>query len=308
MIINAFLEVLLPIIVVVSCGYALRRRLPIEVRSLNRVSMYVLSPALIFTTLIRMEVSGGQALRISAVSILIIVIMGTLTLALGRVLGMERQALASLLLCTMFMNAGNYGLPTVRFAFGEDGLQRGLLFFIPQTILSQILATAIASAGNGANLRAVLRQILRMPQVYAAFAGLLARMLGVTLTGGPAALDGLLRGVALIADATLPLLLLVLGMQLAQGIELEDTRMTALASGLRLVVSPLVAYGLAVAFALDDPAWRVVMLQAAMPAAVNMSLYALEFDLRPRFVAGVVAITTLISPFSLAVWLSILRV
>jgi malate permease and related proteins len=108
--------------------------------------------------------------------------------------------------------------------------------------------------------------------------------------------------------ATLPLLLLVLGMQLAQGVALEDMRTTALASGLRLLVSPLVAYGLALAFGLDDPAWWVVILQAAMPAAVNMSLYALEFDLRPKFVAGVVALTTLISPFSLAVWLSILRV
>jgi hypothetical protein len=39
-IINAFLEVLLPIIAVVGCGYALRWQLPIEVRSLNRVSMY----------------------------------------------------------------------------------------------------------------------------------------------------------------------------------------------------------------------------------------------------------------------------
>jgi hypothetical protein len=42
MIISAFVEVLLPVLVVVVCGYALRRVFPIDLRSLNRVSMYVL--------------------------------------------------------------------------------------------------------------------------------------------------------------------------------------------------------------------------------------------------------------------------
>jgi malate permease and related proteins len=45
MIVSAFVEVLLPVLVVVACGCALRRVFPIDLRSLNRISMYVLSPA-----------------------------------------------------------------------------------------------------------------------------------------------------------------------------------------------------------------------------------------------------------------------
>jgi predicted permease len=307
MIIEAFLQVLLPIIVAVGCGYALRRAMPIELQPLNRLSMYVLSPALIFTTLVGLEVSGGQALRIAAVSILVITIMGVITYMAGGAARLGRAEMSGLLLCTMFMNAGNYGLSAANFAFGEAGLERALLFFIPQTLLSQVLAIAIASSGNGATWRASLRQVLRMPQIYAALAGLAAHMLGVRPSGGPPALDALLRGVALIANATLPLLLLLLGMQLAQGVALEDQRLTGLAVTLRLLVSPLVGFGLAMLLGLDDPAWRVVTLQAAMPAAVNMSLYAFEFNARPRFVAGVVALTTLLSPLSLALLLGVLR-
>jgi len=38
MIISAFVEVLLPVLVVVACGYVLRRAFPIDLRSLNRVA------------------------------------------------------------------------------------------------------------------------------------------------------------------------------------------------------------------------------------------------------------------------------
>src|SRR2546426_193075 len=138
MIISAFVEVLLPVLVVVACGYALRRVFPIDLRSLNRVSMYVLSPALIFTTLARIEVAGGER-----------------------------------------------GTP--------------------------------------------LLQVLRMPQIYAALAGLLARAAGINLDGqGHDVITALFRGVALMSDAALPLLLLVLGMQLAQGVAVEQRGLTTL--------------------------------------------------------------------------------
>jgi predicted permease len=303
----AFLDVLLPIIVVVGSGYAVRRAMPLDLRSLNRLSMYVLSPALILTTLVRLSVAGDQAVRIAVTSIAVIAAMGVITLLLGRLLRIERAGLAALLLCTMFMNAGNYGLPTARFAFGDAGLERALLFFLPQTLLSQVLAIAIATSGHGATWRASIRQVLRMPQIYAAMAGLVALFLGVRIDTSPPALAGVLRGIALISDATLPLLLLLLGMQLAQGIDLVDPRMTGLAAILRLVVSPLVALGIARGLGLDDVAWRVVVLQAGMPCAVNMALYALEFDARPRFVAGTVALTTMISPLTLTLALTLLR-
>jgi hypothetical protein len=44
MIRSAFVQVLLPVLVV-ACGYALRRVFPLDLRTLNRVSMYVLIPA-----------------------------------------------------------------------------------------------------------------------------------------------------------------------------------------------------------------------------------------------------------------------
>ncbi|MEN9934094.1 MAG: hypothetical protein RLZZ387_673 [Chloroflexota bacterium] len=307
MIVAAFVEVLLPVIVVVVSGYALRRTYaPLDLRTLNRVSMYVLGPALIFTTLVRIEVTGAEALRISGASALLVVAMGAITYVVGRAARLDRASLAALLLCTMFMNSGNYGLPTTRFAFGEAGFQRALLYFIAQTILAQVLAIPIASLGSAERANP-LAQIFRMPQIYAVAAGLAARLGGLDLAHRADALGSVFNGVALMSDAALPLLLLLLGMQLAQGAGVEDGRLTALAAGLRLLVSPLLAWGIATALGLDDLALRVVVLEASMPTAVNMVLYSAEFGARPRFVAGVVVVTTLGSLATLAALLTVLR-
>lgn len=173
-VLSAFVEVLLPVIVVVASGYALRRRFELDLPSLNRLSMYVLGPALIFTTIVRIDVTGGEALRIIAASVAVCLGMGGVGLITGALLRLDRSSLAALLLCVMFMNSGNYGLPTSRFAFGEAGFQRALLYFIAQTIMAQTLAVPIASAGQS-DLKSAVRQMLTMPQIYAVALGLLAR-------------------------------------------------------------------------------------------------------------------------------------
>lgn len=305
-ILSAFVEVLLPVTVVVASGYALRRRFDLDLPSLNRLSMYVLGPALIFTTIVRIEVAGGEALRIIAASVAICLGIGVIGLITGALMRLDRGSLAALLLCVMFMNSGNYGLPTSRFAFGEAGFQRALLYFIAQTILAQTLAVPIASAGRS-DLRSAVRQMFAMPQIYAVALGLLARFSGIELPHRDDAFGSVFRGAALMADAALPSLLLLLGMQLANGTAVEDVRLTAVAAVLRLGVSPVLAYGIARALALDDLAWRVVVLEASMPTAINMALYSLEFNARPRFVAGVVVATTLLSLATLTLLLSVLR-
>lgn len=305
-VLSAFVEVLLPVIVVVASGYALRRRFELDLPSLNRLSMYVLGPALIFTTIVRIDVTGGEALRIIAASVAVCLEMGGVGLITGALLRLDRSSLAALLLCVMFMNSGNYGLPTSRFAFGEAGFQRALLYFIAQTIMAQTLAVPIASAGQS-DLKSAVRQMLTMPQIYAVALGLLARFSGIDLPHRSDAWGSAFRGAALMADAALPLLLLLLGMQLANGTPVEDVRLTAVVAMLRLGISPILAYGIARALALDDLALRVVVLEASMPTAINMVLYSFEFNARPRFVAGVVAVTTLLSLATLTLLLTVLR-
>ncbi len=306
MLIQAFIQVLLPIVVVVSVGYILKRCLPIDTRSLNRVSMYALSPALIFINIINIQIPGVEVLRISLTSVAVCVGSGVIAYLVARWMRQDAKSTSALLLVTMFMNSGNYGLPTAQFAFGDAGLQRALLYFIAQAMMAQTLTIAIAQAGNS-DWKNGLWQVLRMPPIYAVVAGLVLRWLGVSLDT-PNAVGSVLTGVAMIAQATLPFLLMLLGMQLAQSTAIDDRRLTTAGVVIRLLISPLLAWGVARLLQLDALATNVVIIQASMPTAVNMVLYSLEFDARPQFVAGTVVITTVLSVLTLTVLLTVMGV
>ncbi|MEM8530574.1 MAG: AEC family transporter [Chloroflexota bacterium] len=306
MIFATFAEVLLPVLVVVFCGFALRRAFPLDMHSLTRVSLYILSPVLIFTTLAQIDIAGGAALRLVVFSVGFSLLMGGITWVVAVLRRLDRASVSALLLCTMFMNAGNFGLPTSQFAFGDDGFQRALLFFIPQAIVSQLLAIPIARSGQGDGYGVIL-QIFRMPHIYAAAVGLGARLSGLELADRTDILGQLFDGMELLSGATLPFLLLILGANLASGVIIEDRKLTIVATVLRLIVSPPLAYGLTFIVGLDDSSARVAILQASMPTAINMVLFSTEFGARPRFVAGVVVITTVVSLITLTMLLSVLR-
>jgi hypothetical protein len=106
-----------------------------DLRPLSRVSLYLLSPALIFSSLVEAEIAQGQTLRIVAFSVLLVGIMSGLTLAAGGMFRFSRETSTALMLSTMFTNTGNYGLPLALFAFSQQGFEQAILFFVMQGIL-----------------------------------------------------------------------------------------------------------------------------------------------------------------------------
>jgi len=310
-VLEVLLEVLLPIAVVAAVGVGLRRALPLDQATLNRVVIYGLSPALIFTSLVGADLSGDGALRMLALSVGLVLLLGALIAAVALPLGVRRVDLSALLLTSLFMNSGNYGLPAARFAFGEAGFTEALFFFIAQSIMAQTLGIAVAATGGAQTGRGIVRaaagRVLRMPQVYAVLAALLVRATGFDPADAQGAGAGVFAGLSLLGAATLPLMLVILGMQLGAGVTVEQPGLVAVASVIRLVASPLLAYGLGLALGLSGMSLAVGVMLAGMPTAVNTTITALEFNTRPRVVLGTVVVTSFASLLTLTGLLAVVR-
>ncbi len=307
LLLQVFSEVVLPIVVIAGIGYLLEGAFPLDPRTLNRVSLYGLSPCLLFVTLLRTEINGGEALRLALLMLLVVISMCVCAYLVARSMRLNRTQRSGFMLAATFMNSGNYGLPATRFAFGDAGFQYAVIGYLTQAFLSQTLAVYVASSGGG-NRRAALTQVLRMPMLYAAALAVVLRLLGIRMdesTGFVAV--GLFRGLQLLADATLPLLLLILGMQLRRRKPLGSFGPLGTATALRLVASVPIAFGVASLLGLGDLALRVGILQAAMPTAVNTTILALEFDTWPQFVSNVVVATTFASLITLTLLVVLLR-
>jgi predicted permease len=307
LLLQVFSEVVLPIVVITGIGYLLEGAFPLDARTLNRVSLYGLSPCLLFVTLLRTEINSGEALRLSLLMLLVCIAMCICAYLIARAMGLNSTERSGFMLASTFMNSGNYGLPATRFAFGDVGFQYAVIGYLTQAFLSQTMAVYVASSGGG-NRRAALTQVLKMPMLYAALLAIALRLLGVPLdesNGFVAA--GLFRGLRLLADATLPFLLLILGMQLRRRKPLGSFGPLGTATALRLVASIPIAFGVAYLLGLTDLALRVGVMQAAMPTAVNTTILALEFDTWPHFVSNVVVATTVGSLITLTVLVVFLR-
>jgi malate permease and related proteins len=304
---SVFAQVLLPIMVVVASGYLLQRRFVLDLHSVNRLSLYLLSPALIFSSLAQSRIEVTETLHIGAFMMLFVISIGTITWLVA-LLQLDIIDRAALMLCVMFMNAGNYGLPAARFAFGQEGFDRAVLFFVVQAILAQTLAIYIAGAGHG-DRRGGLVRLLRMPQIYAVLAALAVRFGGLRLDpAGEGILNDVFRGVALVGDAAVPLLLIILGLQLAETWRISEGPKVALAAILRLGLSVPLAVGLSYLLNLDELSTKLAVMLSSMPTAVNVTILAIEFNVRPRFVSSAVVVSTAASVFTLTLILVLLGV
>ena len=116
---------------------------------------------------------------------------------------------------------------------------------------------------------------------------------------------GLDQGIEMLGEAAIPVALVLVGVQLSQ-IRLALGWYELFASGMRLVVSPLVAYGVSAVLKLEALDLQVLVMQSAMPAAVNNLIWVTEFGGDPPRVARTIVISTMLSFVTLpaVLWLS----
>jgi predicted permease len=288
-----FADNILPILIVAGAGFVLQRLLSIDPRPLSQVIFYSFTPCLVFTLLVGETSITDQILRMVALAALVMAAIGVLSYAAARLARLDQRSAAAVILSSTFMNAGNYGLSLSLFAFGDAGLALASLFFLTSAVLTNSVGVYVASAGSLSPLVA-LKGLLRVPSLYAVPAALAVRAASWTI---PVAIQ---RPIDLLSEATIPALLLLLGMQIANAGFPKQRGPLLMTAGLRLIVSPAIAWALAPVLGLTLVARQAGIVEAAMPTAVLATVIAFEFDAQPDFVTGAVLATTLLSPLTLA--------
>lgn len=289
---STFANNILPIILLSGAGYALGKALQIDPRSLGRVVFYIFSPVLIFNILVENKLKITEAAIIIAFALIFILSIGLVTFLIGYFLKLERHALVAILITTMFANTGNYGLPLVSFAFGEQALSYAGIYFITTTLLFYTLGIFLASLGH-MSLKEAIVELFRIPMIYAVLLAILINLWNIEIPVPIA------RTVELAANGTIPLMLILLGVQLTQVEFSGNQRAMQLSVALRLIIAPLAALVFAGLFGLQGFPRQASVTQASMPSMVSATVLATEYNLDFKLVTAVVFISTLLSPFTL---------
>ena len=289
---NLFLDNLLPVVLVAGAGYLLAGIRRVEPRPVTHVGFYVLAPCLVFRLLVENPLGVGEVYRVGAVALLGTALPALAAVGVGVILRWPRALIAACALCALLPNAANYGLSAVHFAFGDAALAQAGVYFVVMSILTYTAGVLIASLGR-AKLGTALKELVKVPAIWAVLLGFLLVQANQTL---PVPLE---RAVYLLADATIPVFLLILGMQFRtmrwKGALIPITVVV----GLRLVGGALAGLGAAEVLGLSGPALQATVLESGMPVAVITIVLATEYDLEPDFVTTTVFVSTLLSPLTL---------
>ncbi|MER2598188.1 MAG: AEC family transporter [Caldilineales bacterium] len=293
-------QVLAPIFLTAGTGFLLSRRAGLRPEGLAKAAFYIFSPCLLFDKLSHTHLAAADLGRITLFAALTIGGAAVLGWLATRWLRLDQATGAALILCVMAGNTGNYGLPANQFAYGAAALDPAVVYYAMSTLILSTVGIYVIARGRKSAAQA-LRNVLTVPLTYAGLAGLLvwAGNLAVPLP--------LERFAGIGSQAAIPVMLVILGAQLAEVRIRQDFGPIVVASAVKLLSGPLLGLLFAAALGLSGITRKAVIVEASMPTAVMAIVLATQYDNAPRFTAGVVLVSTLASLFTVTLLLAWLQ-
>lgn len=296
----ALLPAVLPVGLIILIGLVASQTIKLERQTLSQLILYVLSPALVIDSLYRTSLSLNSSIRLFVSFICTSIFIYLLARVVSEITQLRQNFKTSLIATSLFPNNGNMGLPIAAFALGSAGLERAIICMVSSSILMFCFGPAII---QGQGIIKGLKLIVKLPLIWAISFGLILRIISLRIPDFQFPFD-LDLGIKILGEAAIPLALILLGIQLSQ------TRLVMglpelLAAIVRLLIAPAIAFGVGSFFGLASLDLKVLILQSAMPTAVNSLILVTEFGGNRDFVARGIITTTVLSFISIptVLWL-----
>lgn len=300
---------ILPVVLLTALGWVAGRRQWIRaaaVQDLSNLVFLILTPALLFRTMSRLEAGHiplAPALAYFGASI-------ALFLAVLLVRGWTREASVQGL-AAIFGNTFMIGVPVVGLAYGEAGLAQLLpLISLHALVLLTLGTLALELAPrkmrrDTSALRAVLqavRSALLHPALLPVMAGLAWAQTGWEI---PAPIDAVLR---LLGQALGPVALLLVGVSLSHSRVAAQWRGSLMLALLKTVVHPFAVLGVGLLLGLSGVPLAVVIVTACLPIGANVFIFSQRYGVGGEQVSAAMALSTVTALVSLTVAMGCLAV
>ena len=294
-----FLNVVTPVFILVAVGYFIGPLLKIEARPLSKTAYFVFVPAFVFNIISEAKIAAELAMLMLCFTFVVQIAVAVLGFLVGKALRQSREITAAFVLIATFGNVGNFGLPLIEFRFGEIARIPATIYFLATVFISFVICVGVASWARSGGMAAVF-SVFKTPAILAVVPALIFNISGIEVPVFLSRLSGLL------GQAMIPVMLVTLGIQMAEIAKIKIDFNVFAASTVRLIGGPVLAVILVPLFGLQGIERDTGILQAAMPSAVLASIIALEYKLIPEFVTTTVLFSTLYSIFTLTVILALI--
>jgi predicted permease len=273
------LGIILPVFSVIALGWLYARRAKPDMEWVNRISMNVLAPALIFSALASkdFDVVANRLLILGSVGV--VLGSGLLAWPLAKVLRLDHRTFVPPM---MFNNCGNMGLPLAVLAFGPSGFSAMVAVFT----ISNLLHFTVGAWMIDHHAR--FGRLLKNPMVWSTVVGF-----AFALTHPPLP-EWASTTFKIVGDALIPMMLLSLGVRLMD-VQWSDWRIGVIGG----LACPLTGIAMAVLLSpilgLDEAQRGLLILFGCLPPAVLNFMVAEQYRQEPGKVASIVLIGNMMS-------------
>ena len=276
------IDVILPVFFIIGIGYYLGKKNPnFNTDFITTLAGNVGTPAMIFYTI----TSTGVTLDIFIEYFIyaLIIIAGFTTIGL-MVLALMKKDVVSELPPLILPNTGNMGIPICLFAYGTEGL--GIASAIASVIILLHFTLGVLLAKKSFSLKIL---ITNMP-IYGIIAAVIVLYYDWEVPGF------VVNTTFLLTYATIFLVLMSLGIALTK-LKVVSWLNASILSGVRIIIGPIIGFGLIKYLNLTGLPAGVLLIQSAMPSAILTYLVGSMYSEKRVVdsVASVIVTSTLMS-------------
>lgn len=282
------LTILFPLFAITAVGYWVGRRMQPDLREMNRITMDVFVPALVFAALANKSFNVTEYLPLALVTLALVVIAGGVGWGLARLSGI---AVKTLVPPMMFNNCGNLGLPLAVLAFGEYALAPAVVMFMVSNFLHFTLGAWLLDN------RVRLVTVWKVPSVLATCLGVAMAIIGVEIWAP------LMLAIKMLGDIAIPIMLFALGVRLAES-RITDFGPGLMVATVRPIVGMATAWLVLQCYPLPPLQEALVLIFGALPPAVLNFIFAERYGQEPGRVASMVLLGNVFALLFLSVALA----
>ncbi|MEK6199815.1 MAG: AEC family transporter [Psychrobacter sp.] len=306
------ITIVLPNLALMGLGFFMQRRGEASQTFIDQSSSFVFNyclPCLLFFSVVDSEVDYGKQITLIVAGILVtfILFIGAEIYAKRFV---SRPADQGVFVQGIFRsNMAIIGLATVANAYGERGLSIGAVYMGVVTILFNILAVITLSRVSksvddtwASRSTMIIKKLFTNPLIIALLAAFAYKALPLPPITGVIHTTG-----DLLAAVALPLALICAGASIDLKSMLHPSGLSMQASIGRIVVAPIIAIAVGLGFGLTGVHMGVLFLMAASPTAAASYVMAKAMGGNDVLAANILAFTTVVGMFGMAIGAAMLR-
>jgi malonate transporter and related proteins len=274
-------------------------------RGLERATYYVFFPAMIIMTMAKADLRTVPVFAMGFALIAAILAMTAVLLALrpvlARTLGMDGPAFTS-----VFQGATRWNsfvaIATAGALFGEVGLTLTAISVAAMIPLLNVLAVVMLqhyAQDKPIVLGPTLKAIVTNPFIWSSAIGIAINVVGIPLPVIAMRFGDILGAAALGTG------LLLVGAGLEVRAAVKPRALTWIATGLKLLLMPAMAGGIAMLLGVGGVALKVAILSAAMPTASGSYILARQMGGDAPLMAEILTVQTLIAVVTIPIILAL---